>query len=129
LQPAFNEFLQATVKRDKLLKDAEDYTNKVYSLARAEFESRTNKANADRTLAVQLVDAEAKKFLDLLPKYEQNRELYTSIRQMETLQKVYANVQDKYPVPHRSDGKPLEVRIQINREPRKEAPQANSIPQ
>lgn len=129
LVPKFQEFLQATIKRDDALLKAESYTNQVSSLARAEFESRTNKAIAERTLSVQLVNAEAKKFQDLLPKYEANPDLFTSIRQLETLQKVYANVQDKYPVPHRLDGKPLEVRIQVNREPRKEGLQTNSIPQ
>lgn len=129
LVPKFQEYLQATIKRDNALSLAESYTNQVSSVARAEFESRTNKANADRVLTVQLVNAEAKKFEDLLPKYEANPQLFTSIRQMETLQRVYANVQDKYPVPHRMDGKPLEVRIQVNREPRKEGAQTNSVPQ
>ncbi|MGZ4962458.1 MAG: protease modulator HflK [Limisphaerales bacterium] len=126
LQPKFSEFLQATVKREQLLNNADIYTNQVYSLARAEFESRTNRANADRTFTVQLANAEAKKFLDLLPKYEANPELFTSIRQLETLQKVYANAYDKYPMPH---GHPLEIRTQLNREPRKEGAQTNSVPQ
>lgn len=126
LQSKFQEYLQATIKRDNALTLAEQYTNQVYSVANAEFESRTNKANADRVLTVQLVNAEAKKFQDLLPKFEANPELFTSIRQMETLQKVFANVQDKYPVPHSTSGTPLEIRLQVNREPRKET---NSVPQ
>jgi len=125
LQPKFQEYLQATIKRDNALSLAESYTNQVSSLARAEFESRTNKANADRVLTVQLINAEAKKFEDLLPKYEANPALFTSIRQMETLQKVYANAYDKYPVPH---GQPLEIRTLMNREPRKEG-QTNSVSQ
>jgi membrane protease subunit HflK len=126
LRAKFQEFLQATVKRDKLLIDAESYTNQVSSLARAEFESRTNKANADATLAVQLINAEAKKFQELLPKYQANPDLYTSIRQMETLQKVFASAQDKQVLPH---GQHMEVRIQVNREPRKETPQTNNVAQ
>lgn len=127
LVPKFQEFLQATIKRDDALLKAESYTNQVSSLARAEFESRTNKANANRVLTVQLINAEAKKFKELLPQYERNPDLFFSMRQMDTLQKVFANVQDKYPVPHRMDGKPLEVRIQVNREPRKEAPVTNNV--
>jgi modulator of FtsH protease HflK len=129
LRPKFLEFLQVTAKRDKLLIDANDYTNKVYSTARASFESRTNKANADRVLAVQMANAEAKKFLDLLPEYQKNPQLLITMRHMDTLQKVYANAHDKYPVPHGASGKPMEVRIQVNREPRKETPQTNNVAQ
>jgi membrane protease subunit HflK len=126
LQPKFQEFLQATIKRDNTLKQAEIYTNQVTSLARAEFESRTNKAQADRTLTVQLANAEAKKFAELLPKYEANPDLYTSIRQMEVLQKVYANAYDKQVLPH---GQHMELRVLLNREPRKETLQTNNFAQ
>jgi membrane protease subunit HflK len=126
LQPKFQEFLQATIKRDNTLKQAEIYTNQVTSLARAEFESRTNRAQAEKTLTVQLANAEAKKFAELLPKYEANPDLYTSIRQMEVLQKVYANAQDKQILPH---GQHMELRVLLNREPRKETPQTNNFAQ
>jgi membrane protease subunit HflK len=126
LRPKFLEFLQATAKRDTLLIEANNYTNKVSSQARAEFESRTNRANAERTLTVQLVNAEAKKFLDLLPQYEANRDLFITMRQMDTLQKVYANAYDKYPLPH---SQPVELRMQVNREPRKETLQTNNVAQ
>jgi membrane protease subunit HflK len=128
LMPKFFEFGQATVKRDILLKQSEQYSDRIQSQARADFESRTNKAQAERTLTVQLVNAEAKKFMELLPNYERDPQLFTTIRQMDTLQKVFASVQDKYPVPHRAGGKPLEVRIQVNREPRRENPLTNNVP-
>jgi hypothetical protein len=73
-----------------------------------------------------LVNAEAKKFQDLLPKYEANPDLFLSVRQMETLQKVYADAYDKYPLPH---GQPIELRMQVNREPRKETLQTNNVTQ
>lgn len=126
LQPKFQEFLQATIKRENLLTLAQKYTNEVMSLARAEFESRTNKAQADRTLTVQMANAEAKKFAELLPKYEANPELYMSIRQMEVLQKVYANAYDKQVLPH---GQHMELRVLLNREPRKEGLQTNNVAQ
>jgi membrane protease subunit HflK len=126
LQPKFQEFLQATIKRDNTLKQTEIYTNQVISSARAEFESRTNKAQAERTLTVQMASAEAKKFAELLPKYEANPELYTSIRQMEVLQKVYANAEDKQVLPH---GQHMELRVLLNREPRKQGLQTNNVAQ
>ncbi|MDB6029528.1 MAG: Band 7 protein [Verrucomicrobiales bacterium] len=119
LQAKFNEVLQASVKRDDGLNKARSYENEVLSKARAGADSRLNSAQSERNRTVQLVSAEAKKFSDLLPEYQRNPELFTQWRQMETIQRVMANAQEKFFVRSREDGKPVELRLQLNREPQK----------
>ncbi len=121
LQAKFNEVIQASVKRDDGLNKARSYENEVLSKARGEAESRINAAQAERQRLVQIVSAEAKKFSDLLPEYQKNPELFTQLRQTETLQRVMANAEEKFFVRSREDGKPVELRLQLGREPLKPA--------
>ena len=119
LQAKFNEVIQASVKRDDGLNKARSYENEVLSKARGEAESQINAAQAERERLVQIISAEAKKFSDLLPEYQKNPQLFTQLRQTETLQRVMANAQEKFFVRSREDGKPVELRMQLSREPMK----------
>jgi membrane protease subunit HflK len=119
LQAKFNEVIQASVKRDDGLNKSRSYENEVLSKARGEAETRLNAAKSDRDRTVQIIAAEAKKFSDLLPEYKRNPQLFTQLRQSETLQRVMANAQEKFFVRSREDGKPVELRLQLSREPQK----------
>ncbi len=119
LQAKFNEVLQASVKRDDAMNRARSYENEVLSKARGEAESRLNAAQSDRDSLVKNVAAEAKQFSDLLPEYQRNPQLFTQLRQADTLQRVMTNVQEKFYVRSRADGKPVELRLQLSREPEK----------
>lgn len=123
LQAKFNEVLQASVRRDDGMNKARTYENQVLSKARADAESKLNSAEAERTRLVKIVSAEAKQFSDLLPEYKRNPQLFTQLRQSETLQRVMANAQEKFFVRSREDGKPVELRLQLGREPEKPSSQ------
>ena len=66
---------------------------------------------------VKYIQADAKAFTDLLPSYQSNPYLFTQQRVAEAMAQVLTNVQDKIFLPQRADGKPRELRLQLNREP------------
>ena len=74
LQDVFTRVTTARENRNKILNDARSYENQVLSQAGAQASSITNAAAADRARYVQSITAEAKRFSDLLPKYESNPE-------------------------------------------------------
>lgn len=119
LQEAFNRVLQTSVQRDKTLNEASSYENQVLSKARSDAAGRINAGETERTRTVESITADAKQFSDLLTEYQRNPELFTKIRQTETLQRVMTNVQEKIYLPGRADGKSRELRLQLNREPQK----------
>lgn len=98
--------------RNVALKDA----NTALSNARAEARARVNLGETDRDGLVKSVEADARRFADLLPEFKANPKLFVQLRQSETLRRVMTNVQEKLFVPNRADGKPREVRLLLNRE-------------
>jgi hypothetical protein len=89
------------------------------SKGRSEAVARTNTAAAERARTVEFVSAEANRFNDLLPEYRKDKQLFTSLRYAEALQRIFTNVQEKIILQERADGKPRELRLQLNREPPK----------
>ncbi len=116
---AFARVLDASIQRDKQMNESSRYELDLLGRARSSAASITNSATTERQRLVEFVAADAKRFSDFLPQYEQNPELYFRQMQTETLQRVLTNVQEKIFVPARADGKSRELRIQINREPQK----------
>jgi len=117
LQDVFTRVTSARENRNKVLNDAHSYENQVLSQAGAQATSITNAAESARTRYVQSITAEAKRFGDLLPKYESNPSLFAQQILMQTMGQVLTNVQDKIFLPERADGKPRELRLMLNREP------------
>ena len=128
VKTAFSAALQAGIKRDKLLNEARSYENEVLSKAQSEASARTNAAWTDKTRLVESVAAEAKKFQDLLSEYEANPALFAQFRQAETLERVFANAQEKIFVPTGGTGKPRELRLQLSREPIKPKTAPEPVP-
>jgi regulator of protease activity HflC (stomatin/prohibitin superfamily) len=99
-------------------------TNETHILTKASADSAAhlNEAETERVRLVEFVAAEAKRFSDLLPQYRANPELFTQQRLTEVMARILTNVQDKYFIPQRADGKPVEIRLQLNREPPRAPP-------
>jgi membrane protease subunit HflK len=117
LQDVFTRVTTARENRNKILNDARSYENQVLSQAGAQASSITNAAAADRARYVQSITAEAKRFSDLLPKYESNPSLFVQVTLVQAMGPILINVQDKIFLPKRADGKPRELRLMLNREP------------
>jgi membrane protease subunit HflK len=119
LKGAFDSVLTAVLERDKARSDALSYENQVLSKAASDAASRTNAAQTERFLLVESVKAEAQRFTDLLPRYQANPTLFVNMLLTEKIGQVLTNVEDKYYLPERADGKSRELRLQLSREPQK----------
>jgi membrane protease subunit HflK len=124
LRDVFSQVTSARENRNKILNDARSYENQVLSQAGAQASSITNAAAADRARYVQSITAEAKRFSDLLPKYESNPGLFAQMTLVQAMGPILTNAQDKIFLPERADGKPRELRLMLNREP----PQPKTAP-
>lgn len=107
----------AEARRAKEVTEARSYANEAISRAKGEAAIRIGAGETDRTRLVEFVAAEATRFKGLLPEYEKNPALFRSLRQSETFQRIFTNAQQKYLLPQRVDGKPVEIRLQLGREP------------
>ncbi|HEY2951048.1 MAG TPA: protease modulator HflK [Verrucomicrobiae bacterium] len=116
----FNAVTAASQRRGQVLNEARSYENQTVSKAQGEAAARLNTAEADRARLVDFVAAEVERFTNNLPAYRANADLFVRQHQAETLQRVLAGAQDKMVLPGGSaNGKPLELRLQLNREPEK----------
>ena len=116
VRQAFDDVLKAEVNRNKLLFDARSYENQVTNRAGAEAGSQINLAETERARMVNDVSSRTKQFLDLLPKYNENPQLFAQQRLMDTLGRALTNVQDKILVPESMNGNPRQLRYNIGRE-------------
>ena len=117
LQDIFSQVTTSRENRNKLLNDAHSYENQVLNQSGAQATSVTNAAAAERVRYVESITAEAKRFGDLLPKYQLNPDLFEQMTFVQAIGPAFTNVQDKWFLPQRADGKPRELRLQLNREP------------
>ncbi len=116
LDEAFRSVVTAGVKRGEALSKARSYADGVLLRASAAAAMRTNAAAVDRTNLVASISAEATRFQELLPQYERSPDLFVQQRLVETLGRVIANAQEKEVLPVAPGGKPLELRLLLNRE-------------
>ncbi len=117
LTAAFTQVTTARENRNKLLNDAQSYKNQMVSSSSAQAVTITNRAATDRDNYVKSLTAEAKRFTDLLPQYEKYPNLFAQQQLVLAMAQVLTNVQGKMFLPERQDGKPRELRLQLNREP------------
>jgi len=116
---AFDAALSAEIERRKAIDDAHAYAGRILSTAEGEANSAINAGQTDRTRLTQAIAAEAQYYQNQLPHYESNPELFMARVQNETLSRVMTNVEDKIFLPDRADGKARELRLLLNREPKK----------
>ena len=117
LKDVFAQVTTARQNYDKLLNDARSEENRILSQAGADAASITNAAESARTRFVTGVESDAKAFTELLPKYAGNPNLFAQMELAKAMTQILTNVQDKIFLPQRADGKPRELRLQLNREP------------
>ena len=117
LKDVFAMVTTARQNRDKLINDALSEENRIASQAGAQAASILNAAESARTRFVTGVASDAEAFTQLLPQYEKNPKLFAELELAKTMAAVLPNVQDKIFLPQRADGKPRELRLQLNREP------------
>lgn len=117
LKDVFAQVTTARQNRDKLLNDAASEANRIMSEAGAQAASITNAAESARIRFVTGVQSDAEAFTKLLPEYQRNPNLFAQLELSKAMTQILTNVQDKIFLPQRADGKPRELRLQLNREP------------
>jgi modulator of FtsH protease HflK len=116
LDEAFRSVVTANEHRNTALNGARSYANRVLFQASADAAARTNTAAVERTNLVASVAAEAARFQELLPQYERSPALFIQQHLVEALGRVLANAQEKEILPTTPSGKPVELRLLLNRE-------------
>jgi membrane protease subunit HflK len=124
LKFAFDQVLEAEVRRSKEINDAKTYENQTLSQARAEAEARKNVAAAERTRLVEFVAAEVERFTNNLPAFHTNPELFLEQRRAEVLRTVFTNATETIVAPQRGGNASRTIWLQINRDlPKPKAPE------
>src|ERR1035437_3930197 len=116
LKDVFAQVTTARQNRDKLINDALSEENRIKSQAGAQANSITNLAETARTNFVSAVVSEADAFTKLLPEYKRNPNLFAQLELAKAMTQILTNVQKNF-LPTHADGKPMEVRLMLNREP------------
>lgn len=119
LKQAFDNVVLAGQRGSTLIDGARSDASKTLGRADSEAVGHVNAAETARTRMVEGLHAEVVRFNKLLPAYESNPSLFTQVRLVETVGRVFTNAQDKMFLPTSTDGKPIELRLLLNREPQK----------
>jgi membrane protease subunit HflK len=117
LKSNFDQVTTARENRNKVLYDAHARENQVTNNADAQAFTIASLAISARSRYIQSLEADAKAFSALLPNYEINPSLFEQQQLVQVMGNVLTNVQDKFFLPERLDGKPRELRLLLNREP------------
>jgi membrane protease subunit HflK len=116
LKEAFANVLRAEVMRSKVLNEARSHENQVTNRAGADAKSLINLAQSDRARLVSDMSAQAERFQEILPQYQNHPALFAQQRLTETLGRVLTNVQDRMFLAQSPDGDRRELRLLLNRE-------------
>jgi len=116
---AFDAALSAEIERRKAVDDANAYAGRILSTAEGEANSVINTGQSDRTRLTQAIAGEAQYYKNQLPHFEADPGLFMARVQSETLARVMTKVEDKIFLPERADGKARELRLLLNREPKR----------
>jgi membrane protease subunit HflK len=97
---------KANAQRDEIIRTAEGEAKQIRDLGIIQSDT-----------LLKTVSSTATNFLDQLPAYRRNPELFRERKRLETLTMVLTNSTDKFFIPQRADGQARELRVQLNREP------------
>ncbi len=114
---AFDNVLKAQQQGNIKIQEAEGYARGATNRAAGDASVIVRDGVTRSNYLVQTVAAEAKSFIDLLPRYQSNPELFRQRLLTDTMQRVLTNAQFKVFLPQRADGKSRELRLQLSREP------------
>ncbi|HTX21052.1 MAG TPA: protease modulator HflK [Candidatus Aquilonibacter sp.] len=126
LADVFAQVTTSRETRDETLNTARSDANTTLLQASAQATDIVNEAETARTKYVASVDADAKRFSDLLPKYESNPDLFVQTTLLPAIGDALTHVQDKMFLPLHANGKPAELRLMLNRELPQPKPEAQS---
>ena len=113
----FDQVTAARENRNKVLYEAHTRENQVTNNAAAQAFTITSLAISAKSRYIQSLQADAKAFSALLPNYKINPGLFEQQQLVQVMGNVLTNVQDKFFLPERLDGKTRELRLLLNREP------------
>jgi membrane protease subunit HflK len=116
LQDAFTRVTTARENGNKLLNDAHSYENQVTNRAGAQAVTIINEAAAASANYVTNLTAEAERFGKLRPQYESNPGLFVQQTLVQAMGQVLTNT-EIWIEPTADNGKSMEVRLMLNREP------------
>jgi membrane protease subunit HflK len=117
LKDVFDQVTEARQNQNKVLDDAHSYENQATNSAEAQASTIINEARSARARYIQSVQADAKAFSDLLPNYEINPGLFRQQELVQVMGHALTNVDFKTYLPTTDNGKPIELRLLLNREP------------
>lgn len=117
VKDAFDDVIKAEQDRSKKISEAQGYFDETVRKAEGEASAIRSGGLVLSNSLVQAVGAEAKFFLDQLPIYDRNPLLFRERKRLEAVAQVLTNATDKFFLPQRADGRPRELRLQLNREP------------
>lgn len=117
LKQAFDNVVTASQRSGSVIDEARSYASQALGRADSEAVGRINSAQTAKARMVDGLYAESDRFRKLLPAYQSNPDLFMQQRLVETVGRVFTNAQDKMFLPTSADGKPIELRLLLNREP------------
>jgi len=120
LDMAFQQVTDAGQKRGTALTEARSYRDKKMNEAEGNAVARINTAQSERNAMVAKIRGDASIFTDNLASYKRNPELFLQQHLVKTLGTAIAGVDYKMYLPTSADGKPIELRLNLNREPIKQ---------
>jgi modulator of FtsH protease HflK len=117
LTDVFNQVIEAREKRSETINQAVSYANQITNNAIATAASIVNQAQSAEFNYVTNLVASANQFTNILPYYKQDPSLFVQQTFVTMVGGALTNVQDKWYLPQRADGKSRELRLMLNREP------------
>ena len=117
LADIFNQVTIAREQRSETINEALTFANQTTNNAIASAASIINQAQSAEFNYVTNLVASANQFKDILPYYKQDPSLFVQQTFVQMVGGALTNVQDKWYLPQRADGKPRELRLMLNREP------------
>src|SRR5262249_11634075 len=116
LKDIFGLVTSARQNREKLIYEAHGEESRILSMAGAQASSTTNAAESAAHRYVTSTESHAAVFSQLLPRYEANPGLFAQLEATKAMSAVLANAGEKKYINTHPDGKPVELRLQLNNE-------------
>jgi membrane protease subunit HflK len=126
LADVFAQVTTSRENRDTAINNANSDANKILLDSGAQAAAIVNEAESARTRYVTKIEADANTFTNLLAKYEDNPSLFVQQTLLPVMSQSLTNVQDKMFLPVHANGRPVELRLMINREPPEPKPEAQN---
>lgn len=123
VRSSFNSVQESVEDRNRKISEARGYADEMTRKALGEAQAAISMGMTLSNQLVQALSGEAKSFVDQLPRYRDNPDLFEQRLRAETMGNLLTNAVEKFYLPNRADGQPRELRLQLNREPEK--PKAN----